>query len=129
MNRESVSCKSCVVSRVVFLRSFALAATLFVGVLIGHAEADDSRVQLGETLAGTGSSDISDLRARNLAGEEFLVAVKVVGQNDELLVLAGLRHLRMKPNDLQNYVGERARRGRKLPRGFQRVDSLVVESS
>ncbi|MCZ6640934.1 MAG: DNA topoisomerase IV subunit A, partial [Gammaproteobacteria bacterium] len=62
------------------------------------------------------------------AGEEFLVAVAVIGQNDDLLVLAGLRHLRMKSKDLENYVGERARRGRKLPRGFQRVDSLAVES-
>ena len=61
------------------------------------------------------------------AGEEFLVAVAVIGQLDDLLVLAGLRHLRMKPKDLQNYIGERARRGRKLPRGFQRVDSLEVE--
>ncbi len=62
------------------------------------------------------------------AGEEFLVAVAVIGQHDDLLVLAGLRHLRMKSKDLENYVGERARRGRKLPRGFQRVDSLAVES-
>ncbi len=62
------------------------------------------------------------------AGEEFLVAVEVIGQHDDLLVLAGLRHLRMKSKDLDNYLGERARRGRKLPRGFQRVDSLAVES-
>ena len=56
-----------------------------------------------------------------------LVAVKVLGPDDELLVLAGARHLRMKQKDLEHYVGERARRGRKLPRGFQKVDSLAVE--
>ena len=32
-----------------------------------------------------------------------------------------------KGKDLENYVGERARRGRKLPRGFQKVDRLTVE--
>ncbi|MGD8418483.1 MAG: DNA topoisomerase IV subunit A, partial [Pseudomonadales bacterium] len=63
------------------------------------------------------------------SGEEFLVAVAVFGPDDELLVQAGQRHLRMKHKDLEHYVGERARRGRKLPRGFQKVDSLAVERS
>ena len=36
---------------------------------------------------------------------------------------------RMKLKDLEHYVGERARRGHKLPRGFQRVDGVEVESS
>ncbi len=61
------------------------------------------------------------------SGEEQVVAVALLGPEDELLVLAGQRHLRMKQKDLEHYVGERARRGRKLPRGFQKVDSLAVE--
>ena len=63
------------------------------------------------------------------SGEERMVAVEVLAPEDELLVLAGQRHLRMKPKDLENYVGERARRGRKLPRGFQKVDSLALAGS
>ena len=81
-----------------------------------------------ELSRGKGNKLLNVPSAAFKAGEEFLVAVEVVGQNEDLLVVAGRRHLRMKPKDLQNYVGERARRGRKLPRGFQRVDSLVVES-
>ena len=84
--------------------------------------------EVPELSRGKGNKLLNVPSATFKAGEEFLVAVKVVGRNDDLLVVAGLRHLRMKPKDLQNYVGERARRGRKLPRGFQRVDSLVVES-
>jgi topoisomerase-4 subunit A len=61
------------------------------------------------------------------AGEEVMVAVVVLGADQELLVHAGQRHLRMKLKDLENYVGERARRGRKLPRGFQKVERLSVE--
>ncbi len=61
------------------------------------------------------------------SGAERMLAVAVLGPDDELLVLAGARHLRMKPRDLEHYVGERARRGRKLPRGFQKVDSLETE--
>jgi topoisomerase-4 subunit A len=60
--------------------------------------------------------------------EEFLIAFELVGPGDELLVFAGQRHLRMRARDLAHYAGERARRGRKLPRGFQKADSLVVES-
>ena len=53
--------------------------------------------------------------------------VVALGEKDELLVHAGQRHLRMKPKDLESYIGERARRGRKLPRGFQKADRLTVE--
>jgi len=63
------------------------------------------------------------------SGEEEMVAVQIITPHDELLVLAGQRHLRMKPKDLEHYTGERGRRGRKLPRGFQKVDSLAVDRS
>jgi len=33
----------------------------------------------------------------------------------------------LKPADLDAYQGERGRRGRLLPRGFQRVDGLASE--
>jgi topoisomerase-4 subunit A len=61
--------------------------------------------------------------------QEYMIAAQLLGPGDDLLVLAGQRHLRMKHKDLEHYVGERARRGRKLPRGFQKVDALLVESA
>ena len=33
-----------------------------------------------------------------------------------------------KESDLEHYIGERARRGNKLPRGFQKVDSIVIDA-
>jgi topoisomerase-4 subunit A len=33
----------------------------------------------------------------------------------------------LKPSDWKHYRGERAQRGGKLPRGFQRVEKLHVE--
>jgi topoisomerase-4 subunit A len=41
--------------------------------------------------------------------------------------MAGKRKLTLKPADLEHYLGERGRRGNKLPRGLQRVDDIVVE--
>ena len=60
------------------------------------------------------------------AGEEAMLAVAVLGEGDELVIHAGQRHLTMKRKDYENYIGERARRGSKLPRGFQKVDRLSV---
>ena len=35
-------------------------------------------------------------------------------------------HLNLKFSELEHYRGERGRRGNKLPRGFQKVDSLAI---
>ncbi len=34
----------------------------------------------------------------------------------------------LKPRDLEAYLGERARRGSLLPRGWRKVDDLAVDS-
>ena len=57
-----------------------------------------------------------------------MVACAIVTETCELLVHSGKRYLRLKATDLVHYRGERGRRGNKLPRGFQNVDSLAVES-
>ena len=36
--------------------------------------------------------------------------------------------LKLKPNDLENYYGERGRRGSKLPRGFIRAERMILYS-
>ncbi len=83
--------------------------------------------ELPELARGKGNKLINVPTAAFKAGEETMVAAVVLRSGQELLVHAGARHLRMKAKDLENYVGERARRGRKLPRGFQKVDRLSVE--
>ncbi len=83
---------------------------------------------LPELARGKGNKLINVPTPAFKAGEERMLAAVVVGENQELVVHAGQRHLRMKHKDLENYIGERARRGRKLPRGFQKVDRLSVES-
>ncbi|EXJ10115.1 DNA topoisomerase 4 subunit A [Nitrincola nitratireducens] len=56
----------------------------------------------------------------------MLVALTVLPVDATLVVNAGRQHLKLKGEDLQHYQGERGRRGNKLPRGYQRVDSLMV---
>ena len=85
--------------------------------------------ELPELARGKGNKLINVPTAAFKAGEECMIDIAVVTADDELVVHAGQRHLRLKHKDLDNYMGERARRGRKLPRGFQKVDRLSVNTS
>ena len=58
---------------------------------------------------------------------ELLIAVAVIAPQQNLTLHSGKRHITLKKGDLEHYSGERGRRGNKLPRGFQRVDSITVE--
>ena len=84
--------------------------------------------ELPELARGKGNKLINVPTPAFKAGEERMIAAVVVNESDELVVHAGQRHLRLKHKDLDNYIGERARRGRKLPRGFQKVDRLSVNT-
>ena len=71
---------------------------------------------------------IIGIPAKNVADRsEFVVAVLVVPEGGKVRVLSGKRYLSMKAADLNAYEGERGRRGNKLPRGFQKVDGLLLE--
>ena len=76
---------------------------------------------------GKGNKIINIPSARLKRGEEWVVDYAIVGQGTSLLVYSGKRYLSLKYGDLEHYIGERGRRGHKLPRGFQRVDYLKSE--
>ncbi|WP_297005646.1 DNA gyrase C-terminal beta-propeller domain-containing protein, partial [Thalassolituus sp. UBA6592] len=81
---------------------------------------------LPQMARGKGNKMISINSAKAAAREELMVGAVAFGQEDTLLVYAGKRHLKMKFADLEHYLGERGRRGNKLPRGFQNVDAMEV---
>jgi topoisomerase-4 subunit A len=65
---------------------------------------------------------LSTSRVKNQ--EEWMQSITVLRPEEALRVYSGSRHLTLKEADQEHYVGDRARRGLKLPRGFQRVDRL-----
>jgi topoisomerase-4 subunit A len=83
---------------------------------------------LPQMARGKGNKIIGIPSARVQAREEFVVAVQVFTAQDTLLVYSGKRHQSFKLKDLEHYMGERGRRGNKLPRGFQKVDRMLVEN-
>tara|TARA_R110001592_G_scaffold363393_1_gene687211 strand:+ start:51354 stop:53606 length:2253 start_codon:yes stop_codon:yes gene_type:complete len=82
---------------------------------------------LPQLARGKGNKIIGIPSARIQSREEFVVAVQVISEQDSLLVYAGKRHIKLKFSELEHYRGERGRRGNKLPRGFQKVDSISIE--
>ena len=83
---------------------------------------------LPQLARGKGNKIIGIPSARVQSREEFVVAVQVISEKDSLLVHAGKRHIKLKFSELEHYRGERGRRGNKLPRGFQKVDAISIES-
>ena len=77
---------------------------------------------------GKGNKIIGIPGARVQSRDEFVVSVQVITEAESLVIYAGKRHLNLKFSELEHYRGERGRRGNKLPRGFQKVDSMSVES-
>ena len=82
---------------------------------------------LPELTRGKGNKIINIPSPALKAREEFLAGVVPIGKGDHLIVRAGGRKMRLRFKDLEGYMGERARRGRLLPRGLQRVSALEVE--
>ena len=57
---------------------------------------------------------------------EFMHQLRVFSEVDTLVITSGKRTLSLTIDELEHYLGERARRGLKLPRGFQKVDQVDV---
>mgnify|MGYP003564022350 FL=1 len=76
---------------------------------------------------GKGNKLIGIPAAKARAREEHVVAMTVLSAGAHLVILSGKRRRKLKPDELQRYVGERGRRGTVLPRGYQHVDGLARE--
>ena len=83
---------------------------------------------LPQMARGKGNKIINIPPARVKEREEYVVAIQVVTPADHLVIHSGKRHHSIKFSDLEHYQGVRGQRGRKLPRGFQKVDRIAVES-
>ena len=58
---------------------------------------------------------------------EYVVDVLAVPDGGKVRLNSGKRYLNLRAADLNAYEGERGRRGNKLPRGFQKVDSIELD--
>src|SRR5690606_38052343 len=82
--------------------------------------------ELPELDKGNGNKLIEIPKAKR--GTERVVAIAVVPPGGTLVVKSGARTMSLSFRDLETYLGARAGRGGLLPRGWQKVDGLHVES-
>ncbi|MCL1057343.1 DNA topoisomerase IV subunit A [Shewanella gelidimarina] len=81
---------------------------------------------LPQLTKGKGNKIIGIPTERAKSREELLTHLQVIPEGMSVTLWAGKRKLTLKPSDLEHYRGERGRRGAKLPRGLQRVDSVEL---
>ena len=75
---------------------------------------------------GKGVKLIQIAAAKLKSREEVLKIVLALPTGRSVKIVAGARHFTLKPRDLDAYRAERGKRGGKLPRGLQRVETLEV---
>ena len=75
---------------------------------------------------GKGNKIINIPSSSFKSGEEWMVSIEVLKPEEILVVKSGNRDLKLKPAELDIFRGERANRGRKVPRGFQKIDKLIA---
>ncbi|MCP5161080.1 MAG: DNA topoisomerase IV subunit A [Hahellaceae bacterium] len=82
--------------------------------------------ELPELSKGKGNKIIGIPSARAKTREELMTLITVFSESDQLVMTAGKRSMKLTFKDLEHYISERGRRGNKLPRGLQRIDSVEV---
>ncbi|MEE9350825.1 MAG: DNA topoisomerase IV subunit A [Thiotrichaceae bacterium] len=79
--------------------------------------------QLGK---GKGNKIINIPAKALKAGEESVVSLVVIPAEGQLIVHAGRKHKTIQQAELEEYKGERGRRGKLLPQGYRNVSRLEV---
>ena len=78
---------------------------------------------------GKGNKIIQIPRKKLVSREEFLKHLVVFDPQGCLVVHSGKRSFKLTPEIVRSYMGERGRRGKKLPRGFRTVDRVEREAA
>lgn len=76
---------------------------------------------------GKGNKIINVPTAKLKAGDEHVVSIVALSGEMKLIVHAGKQHKLIKGDELQEYLGERGKRGKLLPKGYRNVSRLEVQ--
>lgn len=82
---------------------------------------------LPELSKGKGNKIINVLTKDFKAGIDFIKHLFLLPEEGVLILFSGRRHFKLTPGNFANFIGIRAQRGKKLPRGLRNVDSVFVE--
>lgn len=77
---------------------------------------------------GKGNKMMNIPSSKVASREEYVKDIAILNETQKLLIIGDGKPFVMKPNDWKNFIGTRAQRGFKLPRGCRGVKKLSVES-
>jgi topoisomerase-4 subunit A len=81
---------------------------------------------LPELARGKGNKIIQIPPARLRTREEYVKLIEIIPDGAAIKIYAGKQSVRFTPGNIAAFVGERGRRGKKLPRGFRKVDRIEI---
>jgi topoisomerase-4 subunit A len=81
---------------------------------------------LPELPKGKGNKIIQIPPARVRKREEYLKLLEIIPQGATIRIHAGKQSVRFTPGNIAEFVGERGRRGKKLPRGYRKADRVEI---
>lgn len=78
---------------------------------------------------GKGNKMMSIPSSKVASREEYVIDMAILNKTQNLVIQGDGKPFTLKPKDWQHFLGERAHRGHKLPRGCRHVAKLKVENS
>ena len=81
---------------------------------------------LPELPKGKGNKVIQIPPARLKKREEYLKLLEVIPEGATMKIHAGKQSVRFTPGNISDFIGERGRRGKKLPRGYRKADRVEI---
>ncbi|WHP46426.1 DNA topoisomerase IV subunit A [Mannheimia bovis] len=82
--------------------------------------------ELPELSKGKGNKIINISAAASKSGDEYLARLLVIKPTQSLVFVSGKRKITLKPSDIDNYRGERARKGSQLVRGLSTNSTVEI---
>ena len=81
---------------------------------------------LPELPRGKGNKIIHIPPARFKKREEYVKLLEIIPESATIKIHAGKQSVRFTPEHISSFVGERGRRGKKLPRGYRKADRIEI---
>ncbi len=81
---------------------------------------------LPELPRGKGNKIIQIPPAKFKKREEYLKLLEIIPDGATIKIHAGKQSVRFTPANISSFVGERGRRGKKLPRGYRKADRIEI---
>jgi topoisomerase-4 subunit A len=81
---------------------------------------------LPELPRGKGNKIIQIPPARFRKREEYVRLLEIIPEGATIKIHAGKQSVRFTPANISSFVGERGRRGKKLPRGYRNADRIEI---